>query len=169
MKEVVGRRYKRMMEEKQSLPQLVIIDGGKGQLNAAVEAVAELGLTGAMTLVGLAKNKEELFFPGDKESVLLNWSDPALLLIRRIRDEVHRFGLAFHRQKRSKAALSNEMENIEGIGQATMEKLLKAFKSVRKISLQSEEALANVIGKAKANLVYAYFKNKEPGKIPGSE
>jgi excinuclease ABC subunit C len=102
MKEVVGRRYKRLIDEGVELPQLVIIDGGKGQLNAAAEAITSLGLSGALTLVGLAKNKEEIFFVNDKNSVMLDWSHPALNLIRRIRDEVHRYGLRFHRDTRSK-------------------------------------------------------------------
>ena len=101
MKEVVHRRYKRLLDEHQSLPQLVIIDGGKGQLGAAMESITELGIVGMMTVVGLAKNEEELFFPGDTESVKLPYNSDSLHLIRRIRDEVHRFGITFHRQKRS--------------------------------------------------------------------
>ncbi len=163
MKEVVGRRYKRLMEENAPLPQLVIIDGGKGQLNAAAEAIAELELSGSLTLVGLAKNKEEIFFVGDKTSVMLDWSHPALQLIRRIRDEVHRFGLSFHRDTRSKKALSNELENIPGIGKSTADKLLSKFRSVAKIKTQSIDALSQQVGKSKAILIYDFFKMKEPG------
>ena len=115
MKEVVHRRYKRLLEEKQSLPQLVIIDGGKGQLSAAMESITELGIVGMMTIVGLAKNEEELFFPGDSESVKLPYNSDSLHLIRRIRDEVHRFGITFHRQKRSKGTFTNELEKIDGM------------------------------------------------------
>jgi excinuclease ABC subunit C len=114
MKEVVFRRYKRLKEEDQPLPQLVIIDGGKGQLGAALEAIEELGLTGKMTLVGLAKNEEEIFFAGDQESLKIPYQSESLKLIRRIRDEVHRFGITFHRLKRSKGVFKNELENIQG-------------------------------------------------------
>ena len=157
MKEVVHRRYRRLMEEQQSLPQLVIIDGGKGQLGAAMESITELGLTGMMTVVGLAKNEEEIFFPGDTESIKLPYSSDSLKLIRRIRDEVHRFGITFHRQKRSKGTFVNELEQIQGIGRRTADLLLKEFRSVNKIKQLSEEEIAAVIGEAKARLVKAHF------------
>lgn len=153
MKEIVYRRYLRLKQDNLPLPDLIIIDGGKGQLGAALESIDELGLRGKVTLVGLAKNKEELFFPGDKESLLLPWDSNSLKLIRTIRDEVHRFGITFHRQKRSNAALENELEKIEGIGKATVEKLLKKFKSVKKIKEAKIEEIAAVIGSAKASLV----------------
>jgi excinuclease ABC subunit C len=157
MKEVVHRRYKRLLEEEQSLPQLVIIDGGKGQLGAAMESITELGIVGMMTVVGLAKNEEELFFPGDTESVKLPYNSDSLQLIRRIRDEVHRFGITFHRQKRSKGTFTNELEHIDGVGKKTADMLLKRFRSVNKIRQSTEEELAEVIGQAKARLVYAHF------------
>ena len=116
MKEVVYRRYKRLIEEQSPLPQLIIIDGGKGQLSAALESIRLLGLEGKLTLVGLAKNEEEIFFPGDSASLKLSWNSDSLKLIRRIRDEVHRFGINFHRNKRSKSAIENELEKIPGIG-----------------------------------------------------
>ncbi|HTI07291.1 MAG TPA: excinuclease ABC subunit UvrC, partial [Puia sp.] len=119
MKEVVHRRYRRLLEEQASLPQLVIIDGGKGQLSAAMESITDLGLTGMLTVVGLAKNEEEIFFPGDTESIKLPYNSDSLKLIRRIRDEVHRFGITFHRQKRSKGTFVNELERVQGIGQRT--------------------------------------------------
>lgn len=157
MKEVVYRRYKRLSEEKKPLPQLVIIDGGKGQLGAAMESIAELGLIGAMTIIGLAKNEEEIFFPGDKESIKLPWDSESLKLIRRIRDEVHRYGITFHRNKRSKGTFTNELEQIKGIGKQTATDLLKTFKSVKNIKLKTMEDLVPAIGKAKAELVYHHF------------
>jgi excinuclease ABC subunit C len=166
MKEVVHRRYRRLLDEKQSLPQLVIIDGGKGQLSAAMESVTELGLTGMMTVIGLAKNEEEIFFPGDSESIKLPYNSDSLHLIRRIRDEVHRFGITFHRQKRSKGTFSNELERIEGIGQRTATLLLKKFRSVNKIREAPEEEIAAVIGPAKAKLVRAHFGSGGAEKDP---
>lgn len=160
MKEVVFRRYKKLSEENLSLPQLIIIDGGKGQLSAALESIQELGLIGKTTLVGLAKNKEEIFFSGDNHSIILPWNSESLKLIRRIRDEVHRFGIGFHRNKRSKNAIENELEKIVGIGKATAELLLKTFKSVKKIKETNAEELKKVIGKSKAELVINYLKNK---------
>jgi excinuclease ABC subunit C len=158
MKEVVYRRYKRVNEENQSFPQLVIIDGGKGQLSAAMEALKDLGLTGKTTLVGLAKNEEEIFFTGDMESLKLPYNSDSLKLIRRIRDEVHRFGITFHRKQRSKGTFKNELEEISGIGKATADMLLKEFKSVKNIRNTAEKDLENLIGKAKANIVSNYFK-----------
>lgn len=162
MKEVVTRRYKRLRDEKSPLPQLVIIDGGKGQLGAAMEAIEELELTGSMTLVGLAKNEEELFFPGDTESVKLPYNSESLKLIRRIRDEVHRFGISFHRNQRSKGTFKNELETIPGIGKNTATQLLKAFRSVHSIREKSQEELGEEIGKAKAKLVWEHFHGQNP-------
>ncbi|WP_460764777.1 excinuclease ABC subunit UvrC [Niabella terrae] len=157
MKEAVYRRYKRLTEEKQTLPQLVIIDGGKGQLSAAMEAIEDLQLHGQITLVGLAKNVEELFFAGDQESLKLPYNGSSLKFIRFIRDQVHRFGVTFHRQKRSLGTFKNELEQIPGIGKATADALLKFFRSVKNIREKSREELAPVIGRAKAETVWAYF------------
>jgi excinuclease ABC subunit C len=157
MKEVVFRRYKRLVEEGKSLPQLVIIDGGKGQLNAALDSIRALQLNGKMTLVGLAKNEEEIFFAGDQQSIRLPWNSDSLQLIRFIRDEVHRFGISFHRNIRSKGTFTNELEKIPGIGKQTANQLLSSFKSVKKVQQQSRESLEKVIGKAKASLVLNYF------------
>ena len=154
MQEVVYRRYKRLLEEKNPLPQLIIIDGGKGQLSAALESIRILGLTGKITLVGLAKNQEELFFAGDTSSLQLSWDSESLKLIRRIRDEVHRFGISFHRNKRSRQAIENELEKIPGIGKQTADALLKEFKSVKKIKALGLADLEEAIGKAKAGIVY---------------
>ena len=160
MKEAVGRRYKRLSEEGQDFPQLVIIDGGKGQLSAANEAITELGLEGRTTLVGLAKNEEEIFFTGDTQSLKLPYNSPTLKLLRRIRDEVHRFGITFHRAKRSKGTFKNELEDIPGIGKSTAENLLKTFRSVKKVSEASLKDLAKVVGQAKAVAIMDYFEGK---------
>lgn len=153
MSEVVLRRYQRLITEKARLPQLVIIDGGKGQLGAALESIQALGLIGQMTLVGLAKNKEELFFAGDTQSLQLPWESESLKLIRRIRDEVHRFGITFHRNKRSKGTFSNELEGIKGIGKQTATMLLKEFRSVTRIKEKSLDDLSAVIGEQKAKIL----------------
>lgn len=155
MQEVVFRRYKRMLEEDKLLPQLVIIDGGKGQLSAALESIRQLDLEGRMTLVGLAKNKEELYFAGDTSSLQLPWSSESLKLIRRIRDEVHRFGITFHRNKRSKGAMGNELESIKGIGKQTADLLLKEYRSVNNIRQLTLTDLEKFAGKSKAGLIYS--------------
>ncbi|TXT29497.1 MAG: excinuclease ABC subunit C [Chitinophagaceae bacterium] len=146
MKEVVYRRYKRVLAEEAPLPDLIIIDGGKGQLSAALESIKALNLLGSTTLVGLAKNEEELFFAGDQESIKLPLNSDSLKLVRRIRDEVHRFGIGFHRNQRP------------GIGPQTITQLLKTFRSLKNIKAQSEKNLAAEIGTAKAALLMAYFK-----------
>jgi excinuclease ABC subunit C len=153
MSEVVLRRYQRLLAENAALPQLVIIDGGKGQLGAALESIQALGLIGQMTLVGLAKNKEELFFAGDTQSLQLAWESESLKLIRRIRDEVHRFGITFHRNKRSKGTFSNELEGIKGIGKQTATMLLKEFRSVTRIKEKSLDELSAIIGEQKAKIL----------------
>lgn len=163
MKEAVHRRYKRLVAEEQPLPQLVIIDGGKGQLSAALEAINELNLSGKMTIIGLAKNEEEIFFSGDRQSVKLDWGSDSLKLLRQIRDEVHRFGITFHRKKRSQGTFKNELELIPGIGKTTTDLLLKTFRSVKNIEQASEESLASLIGSARAQLITNYFKKKGPG------
>ncbi len=160
MQEVVYRRYKRLIDENKPLPELVIIDGGKGQLSASLESIRSLNLDGKTTLVGLAKNKEELFFAGDTSSLQLNWNSDSLKLIRYIRDEVHRFGISFHRAKRSKAAIENELEKIPGIGKATADQLLKKFRSVKNVKATSFSELEEVIGKSKAAIVHKALQNE---------
>ncbi len=157
MKEAVGRRYKRLAAEGSDFPQLVIIDGGKGQLSAAQEAITELNLAGKMTLVGLAKNEEELFFVGDKTSLKLPYDSESHKLIRHIRDEVHNFSVNFHRKKRSLGTFKNELEEIKGIGTGTANQLLKAFRSVNGVRQQTMEELTKVIGVSKAKIIKAYF------------
>src|SRR5687768_1190973 len=161
MKETVYRRYKRVLEEEKPFPQLVIIDGGKGQLSAAIEAIEELKAIGKTTLIGLAKNEEELFFSGDRESLKLSYNTESLRLIRRIRDEVHRFGISFHRNKRSKGTFKNELEDIPGIGKATADILLKEFKSVKNVREAKQEEIEIKIGHAKAQNVIEHFNQKK--------
>lgn len=168
MKEVVTRRYKRLLKENLPLPQLIIIDGGKGQLNAAVEGLNEIGMIGKTTVVGLAKNEEEIFFPGDTESIKLPWDSESLKLIRRIRDEVHRFGITFHRNQRSRGTFVNELEMIKGIGKNTADSLLKRFKSVKKIKELSQNDLEEAIGKSRAQIVYQYFHPDKKSESPSS-
>ncbi len=160
MKEVVHRRYKKLLDTGAGLPQLVIIDGGKGQLGAALESIEELGLIGRMTLIGLAKNEEEVFFAGDKESLKLPYNGSSLMLIRHIRDEVHRFGISFHRKKRSSGTFRNELEQIQGIGRQTADQLLQHFRSVKKVAAASETELAELIGGAKARMVFKHFREQ---------
>jgi len=161
MSEIVLRRYKKLVETNQPLPQLVIIDGGKGQLGAALESIEKLGITGRMAIVGLAKREESIFFPGDSEPLQLPYDSPAHLLIRRIRDEVHRFGITFHRQVRSKGTIKNELEDIQGIGDKTAAELLKEFRSVKNIKTITERELTRVIGASKARIVWAHFHPDE--------
>ena len=162
MQEVVSRRYKRLVLENEPLPQLIIIDGGKGQLNAAVAGLEELQLTGKISIIGLAKNEEEIFFPGDQQSIKLPWNSESLKLIRRIRDEVHRFGINFHRNQRSRGTFVNELEQIKGIGKSTADVLLKKFRSVKKIKELSKENLIKEVGASKANIILNYFSESDP-------
>jgi excinuclease ABC subunit C len=161
MHETVLRRYSSVLQKKQPLPQLIIIDGGKGQLNAALDALKELGIQDKVTTVGLAKNIEELFFPGDTRSILLNWNSAAHNLVRNIRDEVHRFGITFHRAQRSKGALENSLDHITGIGPKTKETLLTYFKSVSKIKTANPNTLTELIGAAKTKILIAAFEKEK--------
>jgi excinuclease ABC subunit C len=161
MKEAVYRRYKRLQDENLPFPQLVIIDGGKGQLGAAIEALSDLKVTGMTTLIGLAKNEEEIFFYGDKEPLRLPYDNESLKLIRQIRNEVHRFGITFHRNKRSKGTFKNELEDIPGIGKASADLLLKEFRSVKNIREKSLDDLEKVIGKAKAKMLFNAFRKPD--------
>ncbi len=160
MKEVVYRRYKRLLDENKPLPQLIIIDGGKGQLSAAMQSIHDLKVPGTTSVVGLAKNEEEIFFPGDSQSIKLPWDSESLKLIRRIRDEVHNYGITFHRNLRSKGTFKNELEQVRGIGKTTADLLLKKFRSVKNIREKSLEELAEIIGNARAGLILEYFRDK---------
>ena len=157
MSEIVYRRYKRLLEEQAPLPQLVIIDGGKGQLSAAIASLEKLDLMGKLTVVGLAKREESIFFPNDQVPLQLPYDAPEHLLIRAIRDEVHRFGITFHRNTRSKGVFKNELEAIPGIGSKTIEALLQSFKSVTKIKQLTQRELALAVGSSKARVVWEFF------------
>jgi excinuclease ABC subunit C len=161
MAEIVKRRYKRLLDEGQPLPQLVIIDGGKGQLSSALESIEALGLTGRMTVVGLAKREEQLFFPGGKMPLVLPYNGQSLLFLRRIRDEVHRFGITFHRETRSKGTIRNELEAIPGIGEKTAQTLLQTYRSVAKIKQMTQRELTLTLGATKAGIVFRYFHPPE--------
>ncbi|ETK08881.1 excinuclease ABC subunit C [Tannerella sp. oral taxon BU063 isolate Cell 6/7/9] len=153
MREIVTRRYTRLLEEKAPLPQLIIIDGGKGQLNAATEVLRELNLLGKITIVGLAKRLEEIFYPGDPFPLVLDKTSETLKVIQHLRDEAHRFGITFHRHMRSKGQIVSELDTIKGIGEKTKEALLKKYKSVKRIREVPSAELEELIGKKKATLV----------------
>jgi excinuclease ABC subunit C len=157
MEEVVYRRYKRLLGEKQSLPQLIIIDGGKGQLSAALKSLEALGLRGKIAIIGIAKRLEELYFPNDPVPLYLDKKSETLKVIQMARNEAHRFGISFHRNQRSKAAIATELEAIEGIGEKTAMELLKSFKSVKRIKEASIEDLSKTVGRARASKIYERF------------
>ncbi len=159
MEEIVYRRYKRLTEEKKDLPDLIVIDGGKGQLSAAVTALKKLNVYGKIAIVGIAKRLEEIYFPNDSFPLHIDKKSESLKLLQRIRDEAHRFAINFHRNQRSKNSLNSELEAIKGIGNITVDKLLKAFKSVRKTKDASIEELEKIIGVDKAEIVMRYFKS----------
>ena len=153
MREIVTRRYKRLLEEEAPLPQLIIIDGGKGQLNAATEVLRELNLLGKITILGLAERLEEIFYPGDPFPLVLDKTSETLKVIQHLRDEAHRFGITFHRHMRSKGQIVSELDAIKGIGEKTKEALLKKYKSVKRIREAPPAELEELIGKKKAALV----------------
>lgn len=160
MKEVVFRRYRRLLDEGKDLPQLVVVDGGKGQLSAAVSALKELDLYGKIAIIGIAKRLEEIYFPNDSVPLYLDKASESLKVIQHIRNEAHRFGISFHRNKRSGSFIGTELTQIEGVGAKTAEKLLTEFKSVKKVKQADLESLSQVIGAAKARVVQDYFSSK---------
>ena len=157
MEEVVYRRYKRLLEEEQPLPQLIIIDGGKGQLSSALRSLEVLGLRGKIAIIGIAKRLEELFYPDDKYPLYLDKKSETLKVIQHLRNEAHRFGIEHHRNRRSKTALQTELETIDGVGEKTIVELMKTFKSVKRIKLASKEELQKVVGLSKAQKIYQEF------------
>lgn len=165
MKEVLTRRYTRLMQEGEELPQLVVVDGGKGQLSAAVEALEAIGLRGTIALAGIAKRLEEIYFPGDSVPLYIDKNSETLKVVQHMRDEAHRFGITFHRDKRSKSQIVSELDSIKGVGPKTAEALLKHFKSVKRIRQASLDEIAAVVGTAKARVITEGFaqndKNKE--------
>lgn len=153
MKEIVGRRYKKILVEKSELPDLILVDGGKGQLSSACEVLKELDLYGKVPIAGIAKRLEEIYYPEDPFPLHISKKSPGLLLLQQIRDEAHRFAITFHRKKRNKSTLQTELDSLEGIGEKTITKLLRQFKSIKKIKEASLEELEEVVGKAKAQLI----------------
>jgi len=161
MKEVITRRYLRLRDENQPLPQLIVVDGGKGQLSHAVEALKALGLYGQMAIIGIAKRLEEIYYPDDSVPLYIDKKSETLKIIQHMRDEAHRFGITHHRSRRDKGTLKTSLTEIPGIGPEKARQLLKEFKSITRIKDSSVETLAPVIGKAKAELVYQYFHGEE--------
>lgn len=157
MKEVVNRRYSRMLAEGQTLPQLIVIDGGKGQVHAAYDALDELGLIGKVTLIGIAKRMEEIIVPGDPYPHFIDRNSTSLKLIMQIRDEAHRFGITHHRKRRSASSLVSELDNIPGVGAVSREKLIAKYKTVTRVKNTPYREIVNVIGRKSANALFAYF------------
>jgi len=160
MEEVIYRRYSRLIEEKQELPQLIIIDGGKGQLSAAMNSLEKLGLKGKLAVIGIAKKLEEIYYPGDNLPLYIDKRSETLKIIQHLRNEAHRFGITHHRNRRSKGAIKSELMQIDGVGEKTMETLLRKFKSVKRLKEATKEQIAEVVGEAKAGVLVEYFKSE---------
>lgn len=158
MEEAVFRRYRRLLEEGQSLPQLIVIDGGKGQLSSAVKSLEKLGIRGKVSIIGIAKKLEEIYFPDDSIPLYLDKTSETLKVLQHVRNESHRFGLEHHRNRRSKSGLSSELDGIPGIGPKTVQELLRKFKTIKRIKSATEEELISLIGKSKAKKLQAYFQ-----------
>jgi len=161
MKEVVFRRYRRMLDEGETLPQLIIIDGGKGQLSSAVESLVKLDLYGKIGIIGIAKRLEEIYFPGDSLPIYLDKRSESLKLIQRLRDEAHRFGITKHRDRRSKDAIRSELTDIKGVGMHTTQALIHHFKTVQAVKEASLEELQKVVNNRMAETVYTHFHSKD--------
>ena len=157
MEEVVHRRYRRLLEEDAPLPQLIVIDGGKGQLSSALKSLERLGLRGKIAIIGIAKRLEEIYYPDDPVPLYLDKRSETLKIVQQLRNEAHRFGITFHRKKRAKAAIDTELENIDGVGKKTAGELLKKFRSVKRIREASLEQLTEVVGPSKASKIYKAF------------
>ncbi|MGC9343422.1 MAG: helix-hairpin-helix domain-containing protein, partial [Bacteroidales bacterium] len=164
MKEVVGRRYSRLLNEGAKLPQLIVIDGGKGQLNAAVQSLEEINLRGRIAVIGIAKKLEEIYFPDDPVPIYIDKNSETLKIIQQLRNEAHRFGIKFHRQKRSGNMLVSSLEKIDGVGQKTIQTLIHHFKSVENIRKANEEEISEIIGKNRAGLIKKHYREKPSEK-----
>ncbi|MCH5245354.1 MAG: excinuclease ABC subunit C, partial [Muribaculaceae bacterium] len=163
MKEVLTRRYTRLMEEGKSLPQLIVVDGGKGQLSSAVEALDAIGLRGKIAVVGIAKRLEEIYFPGDSVPLYIDKNSESLRVVQHLRDEAHRFGITHHRNRRSKGQTVSELDTIKGVGEKTRIALLTRFKSVKRLREASPESIAEVVGPSRAGIVYAALHQEKHG------
>ena len=159
MEEVVFRRYKRLLEEEAPLPQLIVIDGGKGQLSSAVKSLDLLDLRGRIAILGIAKRLEEIYFPGDSIPLYLDKKSETLKIIQRARDEAHRFGIKFHRNKRSKAGITSELDRIPGVGSATRNQLLSHFKSLKRIKQCTQNEMVALLGPKKGEIVYKALRS----------
>jgi excinuclease ABC subunit C len=158
MEEVVYRRYKRLLDEEQSLPQLIVIDGGKGQLGAALNSLEKLNLRGKIAIVGIAKRLEEIYFPGDSVPLYLDKNSETLKIIQQLRDEAHRFGITFHRNKRSGEFIKSELESIKGIGEKSISVILNRFKSVENLKNTGYQQVVDEIGESKARIIFDFYK-----------
>lgn len=161
MAEIIHRRYSRVVNEGESLPQLIVIDGGKGQLHAAAKSLQKIGLYGKIAIIGIAKRLEEIFFPEDSVPIYIDKNSETLKLIQQLRDEAHRFGITHHRNRRSKSQVTSELDQIKGVGKESKKRLLTHFKSVKRIKEASEEEIISVIGKSKAKLIIEHFSDKQ--------
>lgn len=161
MSEIIHRRYSRVLNEGSPLPQLIVIDGGKGQLNAAVNSLQKIGLYGKIAIIGIAKRLEEIYFPEDSVPLYIDKNSETLKLIQQLRDEAHRFGITFHRQKRSKSQIVSELDKIKGIGTETKKKLLAHFKSIKRIKEANEEKIKNVVGKSKGAIIWKWIEESK--------
>jgi excinuclease ABC subunit C len=159
MEEVVYRRYKRLLDENQPLPNLIVIDGGKGQLSSALKSLERLELRGKISIIGIAKRLEELFYPDDPIPLYLDKTSETLKVMQQLRNEAHRFGITFHRQKRSKEAIDSVLESIPGVGKKTVETLLRTFKSPARLKKASFDDISAVVGPHRAQKVMDYFQN----------
>jgi len=157
MEEVVYRRYKRLLAEDESLPQLIVIDGGKGQLGSSLKALERLGLRGKIAIVGIAKRLEEIFYPGDKYPLFLDKTSETLKVMQHLRNEAHRFGITFHRNQRSKNSIQTELSNIDGVGEKSIEELLRKFKSVKRVKEAKLKELQEVVPLNRAQAIWDYF------------
>lgn len=157
MREIVERRYSRLLNEASPLPQLIVIDGGKGQLHAAVESLQKIGLYGKIAIIGIAKRLEEIYFPDDPIPLYIDKNSETLKLIQQLRDEAHRFGITFHRQKRSKSQTASELDQVKGIGTETKKKLLTHFKSVKQIKESTKEEIYSLLGNSKGEIIWKWI------------
>ena len=164
MREIISRRYSRVIEENQPVPDLIMVDGGKGQLSSAIESLDEIGLKG-YEIIGLAKRLEEVFLPGESEPQSIPKTSSSLKLLQHVRDEAHRFAITFHRQRRSKRTITSELLEIKGIGEKVVQKLLTKY-SLEEIKKANEVQLAEIVGKAKAKLIAEFYKNVKTADVP---
>lgn len=161
MQEIVERRYSRLLNEASPLPQLIVIDGGKGQLHAAVDSLRKIGLYGKIAIIGIAKRLEEIYYPGDSVPLYIDKNSETLKLIQQLRDEAHRFGITFHRQKRSKSQIVSELDNVKGIGTETKKKLLSHFKSIKRIKEASRDEITSIIGNSKGEIISKWISESK--------